>query len=112
MLPRASPWDQHSANLSASLYASAREQGFERVDHVLLSQATATHPAGAHVFLVQGSPDDPAHRHAHLPTAEAVAAPESQSLQRAQTLDTAQQADHPLQAQQHEHSQQAVMRLH
>lgn len=106
------PWDQHSANLSASLYASAREQGFERVDHVLLSHTTATHPAGAHVFLVQGSPDDPAHRRAHLPTAEAVTAPEAHSLQRAQALETTQQADHPLQAQQQEHSQQAAMRHH
>ena len=106
------PWDQHSANLSASLYASAREHGFERVDHVLLSHATATQPAGAHVFLVQGSPDDPAHRRAHLATAEAVAAPESQSLQRAQALEASQQADHPLQAQQQEHSQQAAMRHH
>lgn len=106
------PWDQHSANLSASLYASAREHGFERVDHVLLSHATATQAAGAHVFLVQGSPDDPAHQRAHLATAEAVAAPESQSLQRAQALETTPQADHPLQAQQQEQSQQAAMRLH
>ena len=106
------PWDQHSANLSASLYASAREHGFERVDHVLLSQATATQPAGANVFLVQGSPDDPAHRRAQLPTAEAVAAPESQSLQRAQALEAPQHAVHPLQAQQQEQSQQAAMRHH
>ena len=106
------PWDQHSANLSASLYASAREHGFERVDHVLLSQATATQPAGAHVFLVQGSPDDPAHRRTQLPTAEAVATPESQSLQRAQALEPTQQADHQLQAQQQKHSQQAAMRHH
>ena len=106
------PWDQHSANLSASLYASAREHGFERADHVLLSQATATQPAGANVFLVQGSPDDPAHRRAQLPTAEAVAAPESQSLQRAQALEARQHTDHPLQAQQQEQSQQAAMRHH
>lgn len=104
------PWDQHSANLSASLYASAREHGFERLDHVLLSHATATKPAGAHVFLVQGSPDDPAHQRAHLATAEAVAAPESQSLQRAQALETTQQAEQQMQAQ--EHSQQVAMQRH
>ena len=104
------PWDQHSANLSASLYASAREHGFERVDHVLLSHATATKPAGAHVFLVQGSPDDPAHQRAHLATVEAVTAPESQSLQRAQALETTQQAEQQMQAQ--EHSQQVAMQRH
>ena len=101
------PWDQHSANLSASLYASAREQGFERVDHVLLSHATATQPAGAHVFLVQGSPDDPAHRRAHLPTAEAVTTPESQSLLRAQAVEAPSQAEQQTRVQ--EHSQQAAM---
>jgi hypothetical protein len=106
------PWDQHSANLSASLYASAREHGLERLDHVLLSHATAIQPAGAHVFLVHGSPDDPAHRRAHLPTAEAVAAPEAHSLQRAQALETTQQAEQQTQVQVQEHSQQAVMRHH
>ncbi len=62
------------------------------------------------MFIVQGDPADLAHRRAHLATVEAVTAPESQSLQRAQALETTQQAEQQMQAQ--EHSQQVAMQRH
>uniref|UniRef100_UPI001C08409B XVIPCD domain-containing protein n=1 Tax=Acinetobacter indicus TaxID=756892 RepID=UPI001C08409B len=49
-------FDQTSERLTASLTVLAREQGLQQVDHVLVSNATAQHPAGHNVFVVQGDP--------------------------------------------------------
>jgi hypothetical protein len=49
-------FDQTSERLTASLTVLAREQGLQQVDHVLVSSATANHPAGHNVFVVQGDP--------------------------------------------------------
>lgn len=75
-------FDSTSENLTASLTVKAREQGLERADHVLVSNATANHPAGHNIFVVQGDPANPAHLRAMLPTAEAAQTPAEQSLQK------------------------------
>ncbi|WP_303637720.1 MULTISPECIES: XVIPCD domain-containing protein [Stenotrophomonas] len=75
-------FDSTSENLTASLTVKAREQGLERADHVLVSTATANHPAGHNIFVVQGDPANPAHLRAMLPTAEAAQTPAEQSLQK------------------------------
>lgn len=75
-------FDSTSENLTASLTVKAREQGLERADHVLVSHATAQHPAGHNIFVVQGDPANPAHLRAMLPTAEAAQTPAEQSLQK------------------------------
>jgi len=48
---------------------------------VLVSNATAEHPAGHRLFVVQGDPADPAHRRADMPTEQAVQTPVEESLQ-------------------------------
>lgn len=53
-------FDQTSERLTASLTVLAREQGLQQVDHVLVSNATAQHPAGHNIFVVQGDPANPA----------------------------------------------------
>ncbi|HHA2861217.1 TPA: XVIPCD domain-containing protein [Stenotrophomonas maltophilia] len=76
------PFDQTSERLTASLTVLAREKGLQQVDHVLVSNATAQHPAGHNVFVVQGDPANPAHLRAMMPTAVAVQTPVEQSLQK------------------------------
>ncbi|MBA0342425.1 hypothetical protein D7U87_17175 [Stenotrophomonas maltophilia] len=76
------PFDQTSERLTASLTVLAREQGLQQVDHVLVSNATAQHPAGHNVFVVQGDPANPAHLRAMMPTAVAVQTPVEQSMQK------------------------------
>ena len=75
-------FDQTSERLTASLTVLAREQGLQQVDHVLVSNATAQHPAGHNVFVVQGDPANPAHLRAMLPTAVAAQTPAEESLQK------------------------------
>ncbi|WP_256643497.1 XVIPCD domain-containing protein [Stenotrophomonas sp. 9(2022)] len=75
-------FDTTSENMTASLTVKAREQGLERADHVVVSNATAQHPAGHNIFVVQGDPANPAHLRAMLPTAEAAQTPAEQSLQK------------------------------
>jgi len=76
------PFDQTSERLAASLTVLAREQGLQQVDHVLVSNATAQHPAGHNVFVVQGDPANPAHLRAMMPTAVAAQTPVEQSMQK------------------------------
>ncbi|EPK4169593.1 XVIPCD domain-containing protein [Stenotrophomonas maltophilia] len=76
------PFDQTSERLTASLTVLAREQGLQQVDHVLVSNATANHPAGHNVFVVQGDPANPAHLRAMIPTAVAAQTPVEQSMQK------------------------------
>lgn len=76
------PFDQTSERLTASLTVLAREQGLQQVDHVLVSNASAQHPAGHNVFVVQGDPANPAHLRAMMPTAVAVQTPVEQSMQK------------------------------
>lgn len=76
------PFDQTRERLTASLTVLAREQGLQQVDHVLVSNATANHPAGHNVFVVQGDPANPAHLRAMMPTAVAAQTPVEQSMQK------------------------------
>ncbi len=74
-------FDGASENMTASLTLRAREHGLERVDHVVLSNATSNHPAGHTIFVVQGELNNPAHLRTGMPAAEAAQAPVAESLQ-------------------------------
>jgi hypothetical protein len=82
-------YDATSDRMAASAACLAKASGLDRIDHVVLSQATAVSAQGANVFVVQGALDDPSHRRAHMTTAEAVGTPVDISLQRMQQMDLA-----------------------
>jgi hypothetical protein len=92
-------WDTHSECMAASLTTLAVSNQLERVDHVVLSQKGTQVAAGESVFVVQGELNDPAHRRAYMPTAEAVTTPVEQSFQQLAELDQAR-------GQSHAHAQQ------
>ncbi|MBH1366887.1 hypothetical protein I5U36_01660 [Stenotrophomonas maltophilia] len=73
-------FDEASERMTASLLVLAKDNDLSRVDHVLVSNATATHPAGHTLFVVQGEASDPTHLRASMPTAEAAQTPVEQSL--------------------------------
>ena len=63
---------------ACALLRLAVERGLDRVDHVLVGESR---PGGAqNVFLVQGRLDDPAHRRASIPLAQAIGTPATESL--------------------------------
>ncbi|WP_294994806.1 XVIPCD domain-containing protein [uncultured Stenotrophomonas sp.] len=64
-------FDAVSERMTASLLVLAKDNDLDRVDHVLLSNATANRPAGHTLFVVQGEPSNPAHRRAAMPTEQA-----------------------------------------
>jgi len=61
-------FDHTSERMVASLTVLAKDNDLERVDHVLVSKATAEHPAGHALSVVQGEPADPAHHRASMAT--------------------------------------------
>lgn len=73
-------FDATSERMTASLMFQARHAGIERVDHVVLSQATNSAGAGSNVFLVQGDLRDPAHLRTSMATDQAVRTPVEESL--------------------------------
>lgn len=73
-------FDETSERISASLLATAKDAGFTRVDHILLSHKTNALPAAHTIFVVQGDPSNPASVRAHIPTAEAAQRPVRESL--------------------------------
>jgi hypothetical protein len=73
-------FDATSERMTASLLVLAKDNDLSHVDHVLVSNATATHPAGHILFVVQGEANDPAHLRASMPTAEAAQTPVEESL--------------------------------
>lgn len=73
-------FDRHSENMAASLACLAKENGFDRIDHVVLSDATGSVRKGENVFVVQGGLTDPTNRVAQMKTQDAIAAPVEQSL--------------------------------
>ncbi|MFG6068278.1 XVIPCD domain-containing protein [Stenotrophomonas indicatrix] len=79
-------FDAISERMSASLLVLAKDNDLSRVDHVVLSNATAQSPAGQTVFLVQGELNDPSHARASMPTAQAVQTPVEQSLQQYESV--------------------------
>jgi len=74
-------FDYTSERMVASLTVLAKDNDLERVDHVLVSKATAEHPAGHALFLVQGEPADPAHHRASMPTEAAAQTSVEESAQ-------------------------------
>lgn len=74
-------FDYTSERMVASLTVLAKDNDLERVDHVLASKATAEHPAGHALFLVQGEPADPAHHRASMPTEAAAQTSVEESAQ-------------------------------
>jgi len=74
-------FDHTSERMAASLTVLAKDNDLERVDHVLVSNATAEHPAGHTLFLVQGEPADPAHHRASMPTGVAAQTSAEESMQ-------------------------------
>lgn len=79
-------YDSNSACMAASLACLAKQNGFDCIDHVVLSTDGPNTRAGQNVFVVQGDLDDPAKRRAHMATSEAIAAPVEQSLARLQAM--------------------------
>ncbi len=77
-------YDGYSECMAASVACLAKANGFNRIDHVVLSQATAAARPGENVFIVQGEPGDPSHRRAHMATADALSAPADDSIRRLQ----------------------------
>ncbi|MGS7843474.1 XVIPCD domain-containing protein [Stenotrophomonas forensis] len=73
-------FDVTSERMTASLLVLAKDNDLSHVDHVLVSNATSTHPAGHTLFVVQGEASDPAHLRASMPTAEAAQTPVEESL--------------------------------
>ncbi|HGM4744544.1 XVIPCD domain-containing protein [Stenotrophomonas maltophilia] len=61
-------FDEVSERMTASLLVLAKDNDLDRVDHVLMSNATREHPAGHTLFVVQGEPSNPAHQRAAMPT--------------------------------------------
>lgn len=72
-------YDAASDRMSASLTSLARQNGFERIDRVVLSVQNDHSRAGENVFIVQGDLNDPGRRLAHMKTHDALAAPIEQS---------------------------------
>lgn len=98
-------YDATSERLTGSLLVLAKANGLERVDHVVLSRATADQPAGQNVFVVQGELDNPGHRRASMDTVQAISTPHEESMakldvliiedqERAQQVTNQQQEEH------------------
>lgn len=81
--------DMASDAMAASLFALARENGLQRVDHVVLSVDSGQVRKGENVFVVQGGLTDVHNRVAHMKTAEAVSAAPDVSLERAAQVASA-----------------------
>jgi len=73
-------FDHTSERMDASLTVLAKDN-LERVDHARVSNATAEHPAGHTLFLVQGEPADPGHHRASIPTEVAAQTSAEESMQ-------------------------------
>lgn len=101
-------FDPTSERLSASLLATAKSNGLERVDHVVLGNPP-TNGSGQRMFVVQGELDNPAHQRASVAISEAINTPVEQSLAKAEQISQAQQ-----QIAQQDHAQEqtrAAMRM-
>ena len=85
-------FDETSERMTASLLVLAKDNGLDRVDHVLLSNATAENKAAHYVFVVQGEPSNPAHQRGAMPTEQAAKTPVEESLQRFEVVSQEQRA--------------------
>ena len=96
--------ERATACMAGSLACLAKQNGFDRIDHALLSIQSEQTRAGEKVFIVQGDPADPAKRRAHMQTQDAIAVPPEESLKRLTALEQA--SPQQTQTQQLEQSQQ------
>ncbi|MCC5098481.1 peptidoglycan-binding protein [Xanthomonas campestris] len=100
-------YDDNSARLAASSAHLAKANGLTQIDHVVLSNQTASVGRGENVFVVQGALNNPAHLMAHMKTSDAIAQPVEQSLSQLQTLsETQRQQQAQQQGQQQDQQQQ------
>jgi hypothetical protein len=74
-------FDSTSERLSASLLVLAKQNGIDRVDHVVLSRQTHDQAAAHSIFLVKGELSDPASIRVAIPTAEAAQRPVQESME-------------------------------
>ena len=88
-------FDGHSACMAASLACLARENGLQRIDHVVLSEAIGGVRKGENVFIVQGGMAEATNRVFHMKTQDAISTPVEQSLERMQAAAPSQTMDAP-----------------
>lgn len=100
--------DAMSERLTGSLLVLAKDNGLDRVDHVVLSQATADARSGQNVFVVQGEMGDPAQLRAGMSTQQAVSTPWDDSMQQFDAVAEERQARAQQQALQQQDEDQRV----
>jgi hypothetical protein len=79
--------DTASERVAASLLVQAKQDGLERVDHVLRSVQTSRAPEGENIFAVQGSPSDPGHLRTHVNSRSAQGMPVEESFRQVEALN-------------------------
>lgn len=101
-------YDGDSDRMAASLAHLAHANGFSRIDHVVLNNATALLQKGENVFVVQGGLTDATNRVAYMKTQDAIAAPVEHSLARLAAVSPA----HAAHAHEHEADVQGRQATH
>jgi hypothetical protein len=105
-------WDQTSERMTASLVVLAKQNGMERVDHVVLSEQRGNSQKAENVFLIQGQQTDPAHTRAMMKTNDAVSTPEADSYRSLEAFNqqkTQEHAQQPAMEQQQSHRRSMAM---
>lgn len=87
--------DAISQQVSANLYAAARDAGLTAVTHVVPNVETGTQRPGERLFAVQGAMDDPLRRVAWIDTAEALRTPSVDAFRRVERVEAAIDAAQP-----------------
>lgn len=100
--------DAMSERLTGSLLVLAKDNGLDRVNHVVLSQSTAEAGSGQNVFVVQGEMGDPAQLRAGMSTQQAVSTPWDDSMQQFDAVAEERQARAQQQALQQQDEDQRV----
>lgn len=93
--------DESSERIAAALLIRARQDGLQRVDHVVLGAPGASASGGANMFAVQGALDDPAHRRTRVDIATALETPADHSFRQLENSEARRlQMHQPMDAQQ------------
>ncbi|HZF98076.1 MAG TPA: peptidoglycan-binding domain-containing protein [Pseudoxanthomonas sp.] len=85
-------YDEHSARLAASAACLAKANRLSVIDHIVLSDGNGMANKGENLFVVQGTPGDPAGRWAYMKTQEAVTTPVETSMAQLQALGETQRS--------------------
>ncbi|WP_313250567.1 XVIPCD domain-containing protein [Stenotrophomonas indicatrix] len=83
-------YDETSERISVGLLATAKENGLERVDHVVLGNTPADGSA-QRLFVVQGELNDPAQVRGYMTAEEAARTPVEQSFAKVEQISQSQQ---------------------